>query len=56
VWAWVQWAYGPAERIEAAACGWTDRVVLIEFTREPGGTHQIVVWRNAVTRRTALRR
>lgn len=50
VWAWVSWPDRPAERIEAYAAGWNDRVVIVEWYG-PGGIMDTVVWRNAVTRR-----
>lgn len=50
VWAWVSWPDRPAERIEAFATGWNDRVVIVEWYGS-GGVTDTVVWRNAVTRR-----
>lgn len=50
VWAWVCWPDRPAERIAGFAHGSNDRVVLFEWAGD-GGTRQVVVWRNAVTRR-----
>lgn len=50
VWAWVQWAGRPAERIACVATAWNDRVVIVEW-EAVGGLRDTVVWRNAVTRR-----
>jgi hypothetical protein len=55
VWAWISWPHKPAERVEALARGWNDRVVVIEWDGERG-TVSTVVWRNAVTRRAPPRR
>lgn len=52
VWAWVTWPHKPAERIAAFAWGWNDRVVMVEWFG-PQGSVTTVVWRNAVTRRSA---
>lgn len=49
VWAWISWPDRPAERIPAHACGWNDRVVIVEWGTDRG-TRNTVVWRNAVTR------
>lgn len=54
VWAWVQWAERPAERVAAVAKGWNDRVVIVEWYG-PTGARETVVWRNAVTRRSDAR-
>jgi hypothetical protein len=51
VWAWISWRDGPATRIPAVADGWNDRIVIVGF-EAPGGRRTVVVWRNAVTRRT----
>lgn len=50
VWVWVQYPTRPAERIAANAHGWNDRVVVVTWPAV-GGERQVVVWRNAVTRR-----
>lgn len=50
VWAWISWPHRAAERVEAVARGWNDRVVVVEWYAERG-TLSTVVWRNAVTRR-----
>lgn len=50
VWAWIQWAERPAERLPAVAKGWNDRVVIVEWYG-PTGARETVVWRNAVSRR-----
>lgn len=52
VWVWLQWAHQPATRVPAVAKGWNDRVVVIEWADTTGGPRSVVVWRNAVTRRT----
>jgi hypothetical protein len=52
VWAWLTWPDRPASRVEAFAVGWNDRVVIVEWDGE-GGMRRTVVWRNAVTRRSA---
>lgn len=51
VWAWISWRDGPATRIPCVAAGWNDRVVVVEW-EAVGGRRSVVVWRNAVTRRT----
>lgn len=51
VWAWISWAAGPATRIPATATGWNDRVVCVEWEAH-GGRRSVIVWRNAVSRRT----
>lgn len=51
VWAWISWAEGPATRIPATATGWNDRVVCVEWEAH-GGRRSVIVWRNAVTRRS----
>lgn len=51
VWAWISWADEPTSRIPAEAAGWNDRVVIVEW-EAPGGRRSVVVWRNAVTRRS----
>lgn len=48
--AWVSWPHRAAERVEAVARGWNDRVVVVEWYSDRG-TLSTVVWRNAVTRR-----
>lgn len=53
VWAWISWAEGPASRVAGFASGWNDRVVVVEWNEVPGGTRNTVVWRTAVTKRTA---
>lgn len=50
VWAWISWPHQPAERVEAFALGWNDRVVIVQWDT-PTGSVNTVVWRNAVTRR-----
>lgn len=50
VWAWISWPDDVAERVPAVACGWNDRVVIVEWMTDRG-TRNVVVWRNAVTRR-----
>nr|WP_246414293.1 hypothetical protein [Microbacterium thalassium] len=52
VWAWISWPHKPAERLAARAIGWNDRVVIVEWD-DRTGTRNTVVWRNAVTLRTA---
>lgn len=51
VWAWISWPDRPAERTPAVATGWNDRVVIVEWMTDRG-TRNVVVWRNAVTRRS----
>jgi len=51
VWAWITWRDAPATRIPAVAACWNDRVVVVEW-EAPGGRRSVVVWRNAVTRRS----
>ncbi|MDN3494330.1 hypothetical protein QL996_00125 [Planococcus sp. APC 4015] len=52
VWAWLQWATGPAEKLPCLAHAWNQRVVLVSW--EPGGLPRTVfVWRQAVTRRAS---
>lgn len=51
VWAWISWRDGPATRIPCVAAGWNDRVVVVEW-EAVGGRRSVVVWRNAVTRRS----
>jgi hypothetical protein len=51
VWAWIIWRDAPATKIPAVAAGWNDRVVVVEW-EAPGGRRSVVVWRNAVTRRS----
>ena len=50
VWAWISWKDAPASRVAAAAAGWNDRVVIVEW-EAAGGRRSVVVWRNAVSRR-----
>ena len=50
--AWISWPHRAAERVEAVARGWNDRVVVVEWYAERG-TLSTVVWRNAVTRRSS---
>lgn len=50
VWAWITWPDRPAERLPAVATGWNDRVVIVEWMTVHG-VRNVVVWRNAVTRR-----
>lgn len=52
VWAWISWPDRPAERIAAFARGWNDRVVNVSWYG-PRGEVDCVVWRNAVTHRSA---
>lgn len=52
VWAWITWSHDVAERVPAFATGWNDRVVIVEWDTARG-TRNVVVWRNAVTRRTS---
>jgi len=49
--AWISWRDAPATKIPAVAAGWNDRVVVVEW-EAPGGRRSVVVWRNAVTRRS----
>ena len=51
VWAWITWPHDAAQRVPAVATGWNDRVVIVEWNTDRG-TRSVVVWRNAVTRRT----
>jgi hypothetical protein len=51
VWAWIIWRDAPAAKIPAVAAGWNDRVVIVEWEAS-GGRRSVVVWRNAVTRRS----
>ncbi|GAB2702101.1 hypothetical protein BKA24_001724 [Microbacterium marinum] len=51
VWAWISWTDAPATRIAAEATGWNDRVVCVEWEAR-GGRRSVMVWRNAVTRRS----
>lgn len=51
VWAWISWRDAPSTKIPAVAAGWNDRVVIVEW-EAPGGRRSVVVWRNAVTRRS----
>ena len=51
VWAWISWRDGPATRIPCYVAGHNDRVVIVEWEAK-GGQRSVVVWRNAVTRRT----
>jgi hypothetical protein len=51
VWAWIIWRDAPATKIPAVAAGWNDRVVIVEW-EATGGRRSVVVWRNAVTRRS----
>lgn len=51
VWAWISWRDGPATRIPCYVQGYNDRVVIVEFEAK-GGLRSVVVWRNAVTRRS----
>lgn len=55
VWAWISWANEPASRIPAEAAGWNDRIVIVEW-EDAGGRRSVVVWRNAVTRRSPEQR
>lgn len=50
VWAWITWPNGAATRVKAAAHGWNDRVVVVQWNTTVGDV-QCVVWRNAVTLR-----
>lgn len=52
VWVWLSWPDRPAERVAAFAAGWNDRVTIIAWDG-PRGEQTTVVWRNAVTKRTA---
>ncbi|MER7798254.1 hypothetical protein [Microbacterium sp. NPDC096154] len=47
--AWISWPHRVAERVEAFAAGWNDRVVVVRWHTERG-MRETVVWRNAVTR------
>lgn len=51
VWAWISWADGAATRIPCEATGWNDRVVCVEWEAH-GGRRSVIVWRNAVARRS----
>lgn len=53
VWAWIPWHEGPMTRVAGFAYGWNDRVVAVEWSEPVGGTRTIIVWRNAVTKRSA---
>lgn len=50
VWVWISWPDRVAERVPAVAVGWNDRVVVVEWDTDRG-TRNVVVWRNAVTKR-----
>lgn len=52
VWAWIIWRDSPATKIPAVAAGWNDRIVIVEWEAR-GGRRSVVVWRNAVTRRSS---
>lgn len=52
VWAWITWPYRVAERVPARVMGSNDRVVIVAWDTDRG-ERNTVVWRNAVTRRSA---
>ena len=47
--AWITWPHQAAERVNALAVGWNDRVVVVRW-QGPHGTWETVVWRSAVTK------
>jgi len=55
VWAWLQYATGPAERVECLAHGWNDRVVVVSWESGALG-RTVIVWRQSVTHRETRRR
>ncbi len=47
--AWITWPHQTAERVNAIAVGWNDRIVVVRW-QGSNGTWETVVWRSAVTK------